>query len=172
MGPILGFFSKLLGGSTTNNSQSQNVVVNVGTGATDPRPQTKQGSDFDKSRLVRVLFIDNDTRFKIIKILRKYDWIKCDILGDLVEYDLPLLKEADIVFIDIEGVGKKLRPKEQGLGIVVDIHTRYPDKHIVIYSSSTKRDMTHQAFSIATGTLYKESEPSQFLRYIEDVRTL
>jgi hypothetical protein len=80
------------------------------------------------------------------------------------------LVDADLVFVDINNVGKKLTPITQGLGLAEEILNRYPKKTVVLYSSDIKQDMTHPVLSRVAGRLYKEDEPRNFIKYAEDLR--
>lgn len=153
--------------ATQNQSNNQSVTVNFFDKKNDTE-ELKTNSGI--TQVINVLFIDDDTRFKIVNILKKYPGINCQIIKDLEDFNTPSLVGANIVFIDIEGVGKILTPQEQGLGIVREIKTRYPNKYVVIYSSKIERNMTHPAFKLADGVLYKEAQPSEFLKHIEDAR--
>ena len=129
----------------------------------------KQGPD-----KVSVLVIDDKHRsFPIRKILsdhNKYPWIDYNSIPDLKSIDDPILENADLVFVDINGVGRILTPITQGLGLAEEILNTYPKKTVVVYSSDIKQDMTHPVLTRVAGRLYKEDEPRNFIKYAEDLR--
>jgi hypothetical protein len=155
--------------SSQNQHNNQNVVIhnNFSSPSSTNSPSNNLAN---QTSTVNVLFIDDETRFKIVNILKKNSWINCQIIKDLDDFNSPVLLNANIIFVDIEGVGRMLTPQEQGLGIVKEIKTRYPNKRVVIYSSKPERDMTHPAFQMVEGILRKDAQPSEFLKYIEDAR--
>lgn len=163
------FFFKKENTVISTTSQNQNVVVNNFTSPSTTLDSLKKDEEVTHNT-TNVLFIDDDTRFKIVNILRKKSWIKCQVVKDIDDFDNLSLVEADVIFVDIEGVGRILTPQEQGLGMVVEINRRYPHKKLIIYSSQPVRDMTHPAFRVVEGVIHKDAQPSEFLRYIEDAR--
>lgn len=136
--------------------------------------KAKQAST-DKSKVVNVLIIDDQyTDYAIVKILsdrKKYPWINFSAIPDLKTIDEPQLRLADVVFVDIQGVGKYLTPKHEGLGIAEMILDKYPTKKVILYSSETKHNFTHPVLSRVYGRLEKEAEPRSFIAYIEDERS-
>ncbi len=124
--------------------------------------------------MVSVLIIDDQyTDYPIVKILgdkKKYPWINCTAIPDLKTIEDPTLQMADIVFVDIRGVGKYLTPQYEGLGIAEMILDKYPEKKVILYSSESKHDFTHPVLARVHGRLLKEAEPRSFIAYIEDVR--
>src|ERR1700735_1155546 len=135
------------------------------------RKMSKFRRDPDK---VSVLVIDDKHRsFPIRKILsdhNKYPWIDYNSIPDLKSIDDPVLENADLVFVDINGVGRILTPITQGLGLAEEILNTYPKKTVVVYSSDIKQDMTHPVLTRVAGRLYKEDEPRNFIKYAEDLR--
>jgi hypothetical protein len=65
-----------------------------------------------------ILFIDDDIKFKIVSILKKAGWKNVEIKKDVASLQAPEIIAADIIFVDIQGVGLKLGFKDQGLGLV------------------------------------------------------
>ncbi|MEO6979254.1 MAG: hypothetical protein ABI113_12775, partial [Mucilaginibacter sp.] len=66
--------------------------------------------------LTKILFIDDDAQFKVINILQKSGWINTTLIKDIENIDDNKIKETDIFFVDIQGVGKELSCKDEGLG--------------------------------------------------------
>ncbi len=46
----------------------------------------------------RILFIDDDTRFKIVTMLKKQGWVHTSIMKDLKNFEAPKFKEANVTF--------------------------------------------------------------------------
>ena len=138
------------------NKNSITINNNIGKQET----QTKK----DKSNL-RILFIDDQhTKFKMVSILKKSGWKNTNSVKDITDLDDYKAKEADIIFVDINGVGKTLF-KDEGLGSA--LKKKYPEKKIVIYSSETKGDRFHKALREVDDCLSKNAEPYQFINLIE-----
>lgn len=122
----------------------------------------------DKSNL-RILFIDDEhTKFKMVSILKKSGWINTNSVKDITNLDDNKVKEADIIFVDINGVGKTLF-KDEGLGLASALKKKYPEKKIVIYSAETKGDRFHKALREVDDCLSKNAEPYQFINLIENL---
>ncbi|EJL6503478.1 response regulator transcription factor, partial [Vibrio cholerae] len=77
------------------------------------------------------------------------------------------VKEADILFIDVQGVGVSLGFKDEGLGLVEAIKEKYPSKKVIIYSVVSQGDRFHNAFNVCDGQLSKDADPYQFQRILE-----
>lgn len=114
-----------------------------------------------------ILFVDDDTKFSIIEVLRREGW-QTKIVRDLRRLDDQDLLRADIVFVDIHGVGKSLS-RDEGLGLVVAIKEKHPAKHVVIYSAQTEGEMFHAGWDRADRRIKKNAEPYQFLLLVEDL---
>ena len=76
--------------------------------------------DFIKNN-TGILFIDDETGFSTVKIFKQSKWNNTNIEKDIANLDSDLIVKNDIFFIDINGVGKKLRYKDGGQGLCVDI---------------------------------------------------
>jgi hypothetical protein len=118
-----------------------------------------------------ILFVDDDRKFKIVSILKKMGWKNTEIVTDIQRIDSEKLRQADIVFVDIQGVGLKLGFADQGLGLATAIRERYPEKKIVIYSALTGHDPFAKGFKAANERLRKSAEPYEFEKTIIDLLT-
>lgn len=130
----------------------------------------KSNDDFDlekAKRNTKILFIDDDTKFKVISILRKSGWIHTKIIKDISNLDSTEVKETDIFFVDIQGVGVKLNFQDEGLGLADALKTKYPEKKVVIYSAENRGKIFHDALKKADDSLQKNAEPFQFQTTIE-----
>ena len=118
--------------------------------------------------VVRILFIDDDTRFKVTSILKKGGWVHTKLIKDINSLGQSELAEAHLVFVDVQGVGKSLAFKEEGLGLAAAIMEKYPDKRTIIYSAETKGDRFHEALKKADSFLAKNADPYEFEKLVED----
>ncbi len=145
------------------NAQTVNLV---------PSSSQSQGvnkiTDFKSPRSkedVSILFID-DKNFEVVKLLKKVGWTQTKRIKDLVDLNLYELKNADIVFIDIQGVGKTLFPEEEGFGICREVRKRYPDKFIIIYSAEANHLNNNLKF--ADKILDKNTNPQAFINILDE----
>jgi hypothetical protein len=113
----------------------------------------------------RILFVD-DEKFLLVGILKQAGWINTRWIKDVVDLDSNDVKTADIIFIDINGVGKTLYPKDQGLGLALALKTKYNKKFIVVYSAESQR--VHKAYSMVDACLPKDADPYEFIELIND----
>jgi PleD family two-component response regulator len=124
----------------------------------------------DNNRLkdkTRILFVDDEhTKFKMVSILKKAGWKNTKSIKDITDLDDPKANEADIIFVDINGVGTTLF-EDQGLGLASALKKKYPLKTIVIYSDETSGDRFHKALREVDDCLPKNAEPYQFINLIE-----
>lgn len=171
MGAIFHFIKrkdKLVKSSLSQNNNGTAIVAGNDINIFSSPNEEDEVEEKKSHRVINVLFIDDDTKFKIVDILKTQKGINCQIVKDVKDFSQIEISSAHIIFVDIEGVGKVLTPNDQGLGLVCEIKERFPDKKIIIYSSDPQRDMTHKAFRVADGVLRKDAQPSQFIRYIEE----
>ena len=113
-------------------------------------------------RVTRVLFVDDDRAFKIVGVLRKMGWEHTKIVTDISSLEQPQLVESDVVFVDIQGVGKAMRYADEGLGLALAIKRRYSKKKVVIYSAQEEGSRFHEALQEADYSLPKTAEPIRF----------
>lgn len=85
---------------------------------------------------VNILFIDDEHyEFDIVRTLsnsKRYG--RVESTGDLDDLDSSSLRDANIVFLDVHGVWKRMNLKNW-MSLVDMILEKYPDKLITIYSS-------------------------------------
>ncbi len=126
----------------------------------------REKDEFSKIQ-TRILFVDDKhTDFKMVSILKRSGWINTKSVKDITDLDDPKLIEAEIVFVDINGVGLTLF-QDQGLGLASALKKKYPNKKIVLYSAETTGDRFHRALREVDDCLYKDAEPYQFINLIE-----
>ncbi len=118
-------------------------------------------------RKVKILFIDDDSKFKVVSILKNAGWMNTHCVPDVGNFDDQIIKDSDIIFVDVQGVGKELGYKDEGLGLASSIKKRYSRKKVVIYSAITKGERFHEALRIADDSLDKNADPYEFLSLVE-----
>ncbi|WKL16662.1 hypothetical protein QYQ99_03650 [Comamonas testosteroni] len=117
----------------------------------------------------RILFIDDDTKFKVVKILYNSGWIFTKHVKDAKSLIDREILEADIIFIDIQGVGAALGFKDEGLGLALALKDKYPEKKIVIYSVIEDGNRFHDALRKADSFLSKNADPYEFEKTVEEL---
>ena len=155
-------------------NSGNNININIGQENIESNYIKEDSKKDDKSiedvqNHVKILFIDDDTKFKVISILKNSGWMHTRIVKDINNLDSKEVQQTDIFFVDIQGVGKKLGFQDEGLGLANALKTKYPDKKVVIYSAETRGDRFHQALKNADDSLYKNAEPFQFQQTIENL---
>ena len=118
---------------------------------------------------VNILFID-DIQFKTIDALKEKDgWRNIQKVRDIDSITQKELAEAHIIFVDVQGVGKKLSFADEGLGLILAIKEHYPEKKVVMYSaeSNGKVDAFHPAANIVDGRLRKGASRYEFETTVE-----
>lgn len=152
--------------NTNNQTTSVNITNNIG--QTPPANNSETNGEDSHKSLTRLLFIDdNHKEYKMVSILKKYGWTNTKSVKDITDLDDPIVLEADIIFVDINGVGTTLF-QDQGLGLASALKKKYPNKKIIIYSSETTGDRFHRALREVDDCLYKDAEPYQFINLIEN----
>ncbi len=116
----------------------------------------------------RILFVDDDTRFKVVKILSRSGWVHTKLVKDCDTLDDVNIINSDILFIDVQGVGVAMGFNDEGLGLALAIKQKYPLKKVIIYSAETKGDRFHEALRKADYFLAKNADPYEFQKIVED----
>lgn len=122
----------------------------------------------DVMHKTNIVFIDDDVKFKVVSILQTAGWQNTRIVKDIASLDDDVVKQAHILFVDINGVGKKLGFKDEGLGLALALKTRFPTKRVIIYSADTKAERFHDAWKKADDYLPKNADPYQFQQIVEE----
>ncbi|WP_227368086.1 hypothetical protein [Halomonas sp. M20] len=123
-------------------------------------------SDYKNS--TKILFIDDDARFKVVKILTRSGWVHTKLIKDCDTLDDSDVVDAKILFIDVQGVGVSMGFSDEGLGLALAIKDKYKDKKVVIYSAETEGDRFHEALRKADSFLAKNADPYEFQRIVEE----
>lgn len=96
-----------------------------------------------------ILFID-DQLYTITKLLGRNGWRNVKLVKDVNRIDDNDVMDADVILVDIVGVGESMGFPDQGLGLAKALKTEYGNsKKIVIYSQEEKGDRFHPALNQA-----------------------
>lgn len=152
---------------TQSQTQSQTQVVNVNIGShTNNHEQSIKNRYVDVKAKVRILFID-DEKFNMINILKKAGWKNIEYKKDLSDLDDNAVLSANVIFVDINGVGCNLF-RNQGLGLAAAIKNKHQDKRVIIYSAEPNGDRFDTALRQVDACLPKNAEPIEFMNLIEE----
>ena len=167
------FFSDINFSNNSNLTNSTNVPINItnNINSSTIAQSTVSGSKSDENMkaTTRILFVDdNHTNYKNVSILKKAGWTKTKSVKDITDLDSSFVTEADIIFVDINGVGLELF-EDQGLGLASALKKKYPKKKIVIYSAETTGDRFHKALREVDHCLPKNADAYQFMNLIENL---
>lgn len=113
-----------------------------------------------------ILFID-DKEFPVVDILKNNGWLNTSRVEDVRNLFDVSIKNAHIIFVDINGVGKEMAFADEGLGLVRAIKERHPEKYVVVYSAEPAGDRFNEGLAAADSRLRKNAEPIQFLSVVE-----
>lgn len=148
----------------TNNLGNENKELDSLT----PKSASSSKDELEiRKKLTNILFVDDDTKFKIIKILNVSGWINTKIVKDIDNPDSELVKNSHILFVDINGVGIKMGFKDEGLGLANYLKKKYPEKKVILYSTEPGGNRFHEALRKVDDFLSKNAEPSEFQEIIE-----
>jgi hypothetical protein len=157
-------------GIGNNTGNSNNISINIGNQQNPIKEQNNSnkididGEDFIEhlKRKLKILFIDDDSDFNIVKILKSSGWSKTSSIVDVKNLNMSSVKDSDILFIDIRGVGKAMNLQGEGLDLALIIKQRYPEKKVVIYSANPSSNSFHDAWKIIDDRLMKNALPIEF----------
>lgn len=156
--------------TNNNNNLTVNNIINGKDNNSTNNHDNCETQKLESHKLSKhILFIDDDTKFKVVTILKKSGWIHTKSVKDIDSYDSKEVIETDIFFVDIQGVGILLSCKDGGLGLAMNLKNKYPQKKVVIYSAETKGERFHEALRIADSFLPKDAEPYQFQQLVEEL---
>lgn len=158
------------------NNNVQNVKININSDSLKTKMDLSEGSmTKDRNAIIEtkkgkvgILFIDDDTKFNIVKILKDSGWKNTKTTVDIKSIDLPIIQNADIVFVDINGVGKILGLEYEGLDLALMLKQKYSDKKVIIYSAKKNSNSFHKAWDIIDARLEKNALPYQFQNIVEN----
>lgn len=140
----------------------------LGAPSTQPPVDSKR-TLAERKATTKILFIDDDTKFRVVKILTNSGWINTSIIKDARTLDEPNIVDADILFVDVQGVGVAMGFDSEGLGLALALKEKYPSKKIIIYSAESKGDRFHEALRRADSFLPKNADPYEFQKLVEEL---
>ncbi len=147
--------------------QNQNVSINIDSDK-DAADANDSEASIDTLRVkTKILFIDDDSKFKVVDILKRSGWQNTKSIRDVKDLNSTEIRDTDIFFVDIKGVGISLGFKDEGLGLASAIKDKYPNKKVIIYSAETKGERFHEALKKADDSLPKNADPYEFEQIIE-----
>lgn len=161
--------------NTNTNNNTNNFSVNLYTPEKTSNPdQAQEGEQINtssiefKKTITKILFIDDEVKFKVVKILQNAGWMHTQLIKDVKSLDQPEIVESKIIFVDIQGVGKELDFKEEGLGLASALKEKYPQKTVIIYSAEQEGDRFHKTLRQVDASLAKDADPYQFQSLVEE----
>lgn len=125
--------------------------------------------DLDEIKnICKIVFID-DHQFPVVEILKNAGWLNTRRLKDVMSLDQSEIREAHILFVDIQGVGIKLKFQDQGLGLIVALKQKYPSKKVIAYSAEDQGHVSafHEGMNLADNRLSKTADPYEFQTLVE-----
>lgn len=123
----------------------------------------------DLKRITRVLFID-DQSFSIVHQLKEKDgWQNIQKIRDVESLSQTEVRDAHIIFVDIQGVGKRMGFVDEGMGLIQALRETYPEKKIIMYSAESKGkiDALHPSGNLVDYRLRKTAKRYEFESVIE-----
>lgn len=153
---------------------NQEVSVNLNFNETKEKLEEKSENPTERDIKIdsmkpklNILFIDDDKNFQVVKILKDNGWIRTKSVVDIKGMDVPIVRNADIYFVDINGVGSLLQCENEGLDLALMLTQKYPRKKVVIYSANKKNNVFHEAWD-KCDKLEKNALPYQFQNIVEE----
>jgi PleD family two-component response regulator len=153
---------------TSTQSNSNNITINNNAVSnTEPAKSEENGSKVCDKVNYRILFVDDKhTEFRMVSQLKKAGWINTKAVKDIVDLDDPKVKEASLIFVDINGVGTQLF-EDQGLGLAAALKDKYQNKTVILYSSDPEGDRFNKKLKKVDDSLPKNADPYEFISLIE-----
>ena len=132
-----------------------------------PRGEEQSDSIVDMKATCQILFIDDEKLDTLIKTLKASGWKNIKRIDDTANLDMVDIRNANIIFVDIKGVGVKLKFRNEGVGLAAELKRKYPEKGLVIYSATPEHKLFDPDIKMVDDWLYKNAEPIQFCNMIE-----
>ncbi|CAH5069878.1 hypothetical protein [Serratia marcescens] len=150
---------------TINVTQTNHTMPDVSAEKSIMNEKDKLPIEVRRER-TNILFID-DKKFDVVDILVNSGWKNTSWIKDAKSLNQKEILNADIIFVDIQGVGIKMRFSEEGLGLAKALKEKYKDKKIVIYSAEQTGNRFHEALRLVDDSLDKDSDPYIFEDIVE-----
>lgn len=159
--------ANMSGGNVSGlNLNGNNNNVNL-TMVLTPRGEEQSDSIVDMKATCQILFIDDEKLDTLIKTLKASGWKNIKRIDDTANLDMVDIRNANIIFVDIKGVGVKLKFRNEGVGLAAELKRKYPEKGLVIYSATPEHKLFDPDIKMVDDWLYKNAEPIQFCNMIE-----
>lgn len=167
--------NSISGNGNTQQNGEGNTAVSVGSiinnyELTTIPDNTKTSGELTIDRIkseLRVIFVD-DKRFNVVELLKKNGWKQVYYKRDIMDIDAVDVREAHVLFLDINGVGVAMGFHNQGMGLCGALKRKYGDKkRVVLYSGETSGDIFDSDARLADDTLKKDSDLYQFTALME-----
>jgi hypothetical protein len=172
--PVEDFTASGMQSGVNVNVSVGNVEISSGERKFDAEVPIPGGNTVDREAKIelmkskiKVLFIDDDRNFNVVKILKNGGWRYTKSVTDIKGVDIQVVKESDILFIDINGVGRAMCLQNEGLDLALMVKERYPNKKVIIYSANRNSNAFHDAWVKCDFRLEKNALPSQFQNLVE-----
>lgn len=161
------------GNSNNTNEQTINLTINSGHEINHSEPSVTSAGKINREDQIellkgklRILFID-DKKTVIAQNLRNDGWKNTKLIHDVKSLNIAAIKNADVFFVDINGVGISLGLEHEGLDLALMIKKKFKNKKVVIYSGNKKNNMFHEAWDVCDHRLEKNALPIQFESLVE-----
>ncbi|MGB8815661.1 MAG: hypothetical protein WCC74_00250 [Minisyncoccia bacterium] len=117
-----------------------------------------------------ILFVDDEDSSARLKIIRDAGW-NVNQINEVTNFNSEDIKRADIIFMDYIGVGKVLTPTEEGIGLLKNIKSRYPEKFLIFYSGYAGFIPGHEFHKVADAWIDKHADTYVYIDQIEAAAT-
>jgi hypothetical protein len=155
--------TQVTGENNTTNVTNINTQNNY---STPVAGEKKEPTADDVKARIKILFVDDKDDFPIIGMLRNNGY-QVEYLDDIVDFEAKQVKYADIIFLDINGVGVAMKFKNQGMGLCGALRDYFgTTKKLILYSGETEGSIFDKDAKKADATLPKDSDLYQFTSYI------
>ena len=155
--------TQVTGENNTTNVTNINTQNNY---STQVAGEKKEPTADDVKARIKILFVDDKDDFPIIGMLRNNGY-QVEYLDDIVDFEAKQVKYADIIFLDINGVGVAMKFKNQGMGLCGALRDYFgTTKKLILYSGETEGSIFDKDAKKADATLPKDSDLYQFTSYI------
>lgn len=180
---VIGFifgFLKLTGKRPASEAKPTSITItntnSMGNSIEEPKKENNDSAETQSDLNVlkaktHILFIDDDQKFKVVDILKRNGWMHTRRVSDVTNIDDSCIADSHVLFVDVQGVGKRLQFRDEGLGLALAIKDRHPEKKVVIYSAQTQGERFHEALRKADDFLAKNADPYEFEQLASSMAT-
>ena len=123
-------------------------------------------TDEQKKSLLKITFIDDKT-IEIHETLKVNGWTNVNKILDPRSLTQDSIKSAHVIFVDIDGIGRKLNFPNQGLGLAQEIKRQYPTKKVVSYSRINEGDRLDPSLNYIDAIIRKNASVAEYIKLLE-----